>query len=68
MKKVLIAVVVLAGSMSMTSCKKDYTCDCTVSGSTYSLTIPDAKKKDAESACDTWGTLYTLGGGSCELK
>lgn len=68
MKKLLLAAVVLAGTASMTSCKKDYSCECTSGTDTYKLEIQDAKKKDAKAACDTWSALYTFGGGSCELK
>lgn len=67
MKKVIM-IAVVGGAFALTSCKKDYSCECTSGGQTYTLTIQDAKKKDADAACDTWGTLYTLAGGSCELK
>lgn len=67
MKKVLL-IAVVGVAFAVTSCKKDYVCECTQGSSTYSLTIQDAKKKDADAACDTWGVLYTLGGGTCELK
>lgn len=38
--------------LATTSCKKDYTCNCS-NGGTYSsgTAIKDAKKKDAEDAC-----------------
>jgi hypothetical protein len=64
MKKVLLIAAVAA--FAMTSCKKDYTCECTtttnapisvgpVSGKTGKM-----KKKDAESKCNegdmTWST------------
>lgn len=70
MKKfLLIAVVIVAG---LSSCKKDYTCECTtsVSGSddiSASTTI-NASKKDAEEACEN-GTS-SVGGVSvtCEIK
>jgi hypothetical protein len=67
MKKVMM-IAIVGGAFALTSCKKDYSCECTSGGSTYTLTIADAKKKDAENACDTWGVLYTLGGGTCTLK
>jgi hypothetical protein len=67
MKKVMM-IAIVGGAFALTSCKKDYSCECTSGGMTYTLTIADAKKKDAESACDTWGVIYTLGGGSCTLK
>jgi hypothetical protein len=65
MKKVLVAVAVVA---FFASCKKDYTCDCTTAGVTESTPIKDAKKADAQDACDALGAIYSLGGGSCELN
>lgn len=54
--------------IGLTSCKKDWTCECTYSDPTgdivTTLEINDAKKKDAEAACDALGLL----GASCELK
>ena len=64
----LFFAVAAIGMMSLASCKKDYTCECTIDGETVSTEMKDVKKKDAKNACDTWGSLYTLAGGSCELK
>ena len=51
--------VILGGVGTMSSCKKDWTCECTATDgtntSTTSTVIPDAKKKDAEASCN-----YTL--------
>jgi len=69
MKKVLIAVVVL-GALTLSSCKKDYTCTCSytdTSGSGVVLpnqsTTINGKKKDVETACEagssTFGGLTT---------
>lgn len=73
MKKVIyVGAFLFLGSMALTSCKKDYTCDCTykIAGmdaeQSYSFDIKDAKKKDAEDACD-----YDLAGTqsmNCDLK
>jgi hypothetical protein len=67
MRKTAIAlVIVFATGMSLTSCKKDYTCSCqahipsdTVNGfiidavdSSYTVEYNDIKKKDAEANCD----------------
>lgn len=72
MKKILTIAAV--ASLAMVSCKKDYTCECTVKDS--SGTIPTTttsatakmKKADAETWCEnnksTVGTIST----SCELK
>lgn len=68
MKKVLLFVAVV-GTIGMTSCKKDYTCECTYEilgeTETHSFEIENAKKSDAEDAC-----TYTVSGSSasCELK
>jgi len=74
MKKVFTFVAAVAFVASLSSCKKDYSCDCTTKDSgdsSYSMTYSTsmkAKKKDAEEACDalvvTVGTLST----TCELN
>jgi len=66
MKKVLIGIFAV-GALALTSCKKDYTCDCTVTSSTddgagtvtsattdVAYQFLDYKKKDAEAACTAW--------------
>lgn len=72
MKKILIAVVVLAGTVSMTSCKKDYTCTCSATDTFYDMSydLNDYKKKDAESVCDTWDSsdLGLIDGWGCTLN
>lgn len=55
-------------AFALASCKKDYTCACTIAGVTTESTIADAKKADAEEACDASNTAAALLGGSCELK
>jgi len=66
MKKVLL-IAAVAG-LAMVSCKKDYTCECTYSGSgisgTTSATIKDTKKK-AKDACEK-GTI--AGSVECKIK
>ena len=66
MKKVYMMLAVCA--IALASCKKDYTCSCTVLGQTIDTTIPDAKKADAEEVCDTQSAGVAAAGGSCELK
>jgi hypothetical protein len=51
-KTVILACATLFFAATMTSCKKDYTCTCKIFGQTSTSEIKDAKKKDAESACD----------------
>ena len=65
MKKVLLAVAVVA---ILASCKKDYTCECTILGVTTPTEIKDAKKADAEDACNALDVAAKLTGGSCTLK
>lgn len=54
MKKVLFLSLVFGG-LALTSCKKDYTCECkkNLGGMSWAYTfdINDAKKKDAEAEC-----------------
>lgn len=71
MKKVLgiFAIVALFGA---TSCKKDYTCECTWTGGTggIDIALENSKKSDATDACDAAETTYKNGysDASCELK
>ena len=68
MKKATIIAAAAIIGLSFSSCKKDYTCTCTIPGSDPEvLEIKDAKKGDAKDACDTFGLLYTFAGGSCSL-
>jgi hypothetical protein len=66
MKKVLVVAAV--AMMALVSCKKDYTCDCTVLGQTSSTEFKDVKKKDAQEACDEASVALTILDGSCTLK
>ena len=61
----LIAAVLFA--FSVTSCKKDYTCVCTISGD---LEMEDVSKKDAEDACDVFDEAEKSvdASASCKLK
>lgn len=70
MKKTTIFVfAALIAAASLTSCKKDYTCECKNSlGTITNIPINDAKKSDATDACNASDVLYKLGGGSCTLK
>lgn len=71
MKKLLSIAVVSAALISLSSCKKDYTCECTSTSSESvlsTLQIPDSKKSDAQSACDAWEAQYAILGLTCELK
>jgi hypothetical protein len=74
MKKLLFLLGIII-ALGTTSCKKDYTCDCvtvdssgTIPDQNFQNEFKDAKKKDAEAACNdlnmTIGTLTT----TCTLK
>ena len=55
--------VILGGVATMSSCKKDWTCECTATAgsvtSTTSTVLADTKKKDAEAACNYTLTIGT---------
>jgi len=69
-----IAIVAMFAALALTSCKKDYTCTCTIHDSSgiiadtsFSTVFPNQKKDDAKSACDNGdAVLYTVTY-SCEL-
>ena len=74
MKKLFGILFVVGLVVALSSCKKDWTCECTMTDSatststTTSYNINDVTKGDAESAC----TAYEISAGtvtySCELK
>jgi len=69
MKKVLSILAVSAFVFTLSSCKKDYTCECSGEGGwDFSGEMKDVKKKDAEEVCDSWNATYSMFGASCELK
>ena len=53
--------------VSLASCKKDYTCTCTIDGESVATPYNDVKKSDAEDACDALNTQFSAQGGSCSL-
>jgi hypothetical protein len=67
MKKFFIPALAALFIVGMTSCKKDWTCTCTIAGTTTSTTIPDSNKSDATDACDALSTTASILGGSCSL-
>lgn len=70
MKKVLLgSAFALLALVVLSSCKKDYTCACTILGQSSSSTMVDVKKKDAESACNSLETQAKLidAAASCSL-
>lgn len=69
MKKITLSVAVLAvAALTLSSCAKEYTCECSVNGSSIGTTTKEFKKKaDAEA----WCNQSTTSGGvtsSCKLK
>lgn len=69
MKKIAPIVAIALLAASFTSCKKDYTCKCSIpSGAAQDIPMNKAKKKDAKSACDAANTTWSSAGGSCTLK
>ena len=64
----MAAGLIIAGTMS--SCKKDYTCECTATDTTLNITYTaKMKKKDAQSWCDSWNSSFQVyDGGKCTLK
>lgn len=69
MKKILLLAVVAV--VAMTSCKKDYTCECLDTDRTdpmdLSYTYKKVKKKDAEKSCEAQNTA-AAGLWTCKLK
>ena len=71
MKKVIyVGAFLFLGAMALTSCKKDYTCDCRVAGNTVQeIPFNDYKKKDAEDGCKKAEETYSnFGDITCTLK
>lgn len=70
------SIFVLAGvaMLALASCKKDYTCDCSITTggetNTIKADIKGAKKKDAQEFCDAAQATYSQGGSTatCTLK
>lgn len=67
MKKIFSLLAVVAILASFTSCKKDYTCTCTIAGVDTATPLDDQSKSDAEDACAVLDTAAQLAGGSCTL-
>lgn len=74
MKKLILAIAVIGGITVLSSCKKDWTCECTgeVLGTPFTVNdtvYTDMTKKDATSKCDL--NDYSVGADNyaeCELK
>lgn len=67
MKKLVLALAAL-GLVSLTSCKKEYTCSCNILGVTTEAKTAKVKKSDAKSQCEALDAQAKPFGGSCSLK
>lgn len=78
MKKLVLAVAAL-GLISLTSCKKEYTCKCTTFSNAPGFVAQTAEgkteklsKSDAKTKCESGSTSVTIGGftsgAKCEIK
>jgi hypothetical protein len=70
MKKALFLGALFCCSLFMTSCTKDYTCTCTILGDTSITEFNNAKKSDAETACEAAELSAKIidPGASCSLN
>lgn len=74
MKTKLLFIGLLLGAASLTSCKKDWNCDCEYSQDGVTLEgsaeFKDVSKKDAEEACDSFESTSSMAGQSwdCTLS
>ncbi|MNU69524.1 hypothetical protein D3C71_589100 [compost metagenome] len=70
MKK-FVLFVAAAATLGLTSCKKDWTCECTFDGETTSTPINGKTKKDAEAQCEgkaSIGGITVSTGSNCTTK
>ena len=69
MKKLFILAIV-AGAFSMTSCKKDYTCECvdTTTGVVDFTFKQKSTKAKAKTWCELFNSTYASVGDKCSLK
>lgn len=73
MKKYLSLIAAGALIFGLTSCKKDWNCECKTtysdgSTTTFTTLIPKQTKKDAETACNALETPIGSGTTDCTLK
>jgi hypothetical protein len=71
MKKMILGVAALS-LLTLASCKKDYTCECTTSVTGFddisvSTTINETKK-NAEEACEAGAATTSFSSVTCEIK
>lgn len=68
MKKLFIVTLLAGGIAAVSSCKKEFTCECTVFGLTGDTTLTGVSKSEAKDYCDDQNTAASFFGGSCKLK
>lgn len=77
MKKLFILATGLMFVLTLSSCKKDYECECTSSGLTYTYTLKDSKRSAAYAVCEGKGvgsvefagqTSSSSGDEDCKIK
>jgi len=69
-KKIIILAALSLGTLSFTSCKKDYTCKCMVNEEEFVYNYKDQSKGESEKACDEQNKAAKLvdPSGSCTLS
>ena len=69
MKTKLLFVGLLLGAASLTSCKKDFVCECKEDGQTYKYTLTESKKSAAAAVCEGEGIGgYEVNGEPVEME
>ena len=69
MKNLFVLAVAFAAAASLSSCKKDYTCECKYSGQTYSYTYKDSKSGATETCDAQEKNLKSIStDANCEIK
>jgi len=66
----LFAAVVIVVALSFQSCRKNYTCKCTLTSGTVDAEYLKVKKATAEASCDQLETTYKVSdpSASCDLQ
>lgn len=67
MKKILFPALAITMMVGFASCKKDYTCRCTVMGDVSTETYTNVSRSDAKDMCEAQDALAQQKGGSCQL-
>lgn len=68
MKKSTLILGAAIVALSFTSCKKEYTCECTVNGTVFGSTTITETKSNAETACNAGDSEIMGIVTDCEIK